>query len=221
MQFVSMTQTAITNLGQTSPYLTKKIIYYLSLLFCFAYTTQVMEAKGREYIVDTKKSEITWEGKKVTGTHNGLVNIQDAKIIKKGKTFSGTIIIDMTSITCLDIKDPDYNRKLVSHLKSVDFFNTEKHRTAVLQIISTKKKKNDYYIVKAKITIKGISRKIDFTAKIQNFHKKKVIVAKGKLKIDRTKFGIRYKSGKFFKSLGDKLIYDDFILTFQVSAVIR
>lgn len=33
------------------------------------------------------------------------------------------------------------------------------------------------------------------------------------LKIDRTKYGIKYGSGSFFDSLGDKAISDEFELT--------
>ena len=33
--------------------------------------------------------------------------------------------------------------------------------------------------------------------------------AKAKIKIDRTKWGIKYNSGNFFKDLGDKVILDE------------
>ena len=35
--------------------------------------------------------------------------------------------------------------------------------------------------------------------------------------IDRTKFGIKYSSGSFFKNLGDKMIYDNFSLTVNIN----
>jgi len=38
------------------------------------------------------------------------------------------------------------------------------------------------------------------------------------LKLDRTKWDIKYNSGKFFKNLGDKLIYDDFEIEVEVVA---
>ena len=38
----------------------------------------------------------------------------------------------------------------------------------------------------------------------------------GTLKFDRTKFGIKYGSGNFFKGLGDKMIYDEVTVEFTV-----
>jgi hypothetical protein len=36
--------------------------------------------------------------------------------------------------------------------------------------------------------------------------------------VNRTLFGIKYGSGSFFQGLGDKVIYDDFTLAFNVVA---
>ena len=51
------------------------------------------------------------------------------------------------------------------------------------------------YQVNANITIKGITQKIMFDAEIEEK------TAKAKLIIDRTEFGIIYKSGNFFEEL--------------------
>ena len=40
--------------------------------------------------------------------------------------------------------------------------------------------------------------------------------AKTKLVIDRTEFGIIYKSGNFFKELADKAIYDEFEMSIEL-----
>ena len=40
---------------------------------------------------------------------------------------------------------------------------------------------------------------------------------KAKIKIDRTKWGIKYKSGNFFKDLGDKAILDE--IEFDISLI--
>jgi hypothetical protein len=44
------------------------------------------------------------------------------------------------------------------------------------------------------------------------------LVAIGETEIDRTKYDIRYGSGKFFEDLGDKMIYDTFTVKFKVGA---
>ena len=42
-------------------------------------------------------------------------------------------------------------------------------------------------------------------------------VANAKIKLDRTKWDVKYNSGNFFKDLGDKLISDD--IEFDISLV--
>ena len=41
--------------------------------------------------------------------------------------------------------------------------------------------------------------------------------ATSSMKIDRTKYGIEYGSGSVFKSLGDKMIYDEFELIIDLN----
>jgi hypothetical protein len=42
--------------------------------------------------------------------------------------------------------------------------------------------------------------------------------AKATVTLDRTKWNVKYGSGKFFENLGDKLIYDDFTVELDVKA---
>jgi hypothetical protein len=46
----------------------------------------------------------------------------------------------------------------------------------------------------------------------------KETLATGNLKIDRTKYGIKYGSSNFFKLAADRIINDEFELTFKVVA---
>ena len=120
----------------------------------------------------------------------------------------------MNSIVCHDIKNLKENGKLVQHLKSKDFFYVKSYKTAKLVVQNFQKKKGNHYVVIGNITIRGITKKIKFPATIQ--FKKNFLHAKGILRIDRTKFDIKYNSGTFFKALGDKLINDEFILKFEI-----
>ena len=197
----------------------RKILF--SFLFMLSFTLQstivsVLGASGKKnsFTIDTKKSKIKWTGQKLTENHKGTIKVKQGKIKKKGNSFEGFILIDMNSIACEDIKNPKDNKKLVGHLKSDDFFHVKKYKISKLEITSTKKVSKDKYIISGKITIRGKTEKVSFPAQIT--FSKKSFKTKGKLTIDRTKFDVRYGSGKFFKSLGDKLIYDDFILDFEV-----
>ncbi len=54
--------------------------------------------------VDVSKSTINWVGKKVTGQHNGTVNLKDGALVFKGtKLAGGTFTVDMTSLTATDL----------------------------------------------------------------------------------------------------------------------
>jgi hypothetical protein len=55
---------------------------------------------------------------------------------------------------------------------------------------------------------------VEFPARV--LVKDGVAEASGKVTLDRTNWDIKYKSGKFFQGLGDKLIYDTFEVDFSV-----
>ena len=156
--------------------------------------------------VDASKSTVNWVGKKVTGKHEGTVNLKDGKLIFKGKKLAGgTFNVDMTSLTATDLTG-EYQGKLNGHLKSEDFFGTEKFPTATLVFKKVVKKTANLYTVTGDLTIKGKTNPITFDlATTQN-------TAATSLKIDRTKYDIKYGSGSFFDNLGDKAISDDFDL---------
>ena len=172
--------------------------------------------KGIEYKVDNSQSKVTWLGKKVTGEHSGAINIADGKLITNGKSIQGgTFNIDMSSITNTDMQG-EYSDKLVGHLKSDDFFSTEKFPKATLVITKLTPKGKDQYDVKGNLTIKGITKPIEFPATITNGGDK--ITAKAKIVVDRTKYDIRYGSGSFFDNLGDKAIDNNFELNVNLVA---
>ena len=62
------------------------------------------------------------------------------------------------------------------------------------------------------LTIKGITKEILIHSYI-DFDKN---TSKGELILDRTMWGIKYGSSSFFDDLGDRAIYDDFILNFDL-----
>ena len=41
-------------------------------------------------------------------------------------------------------------------------------------------------------------------------------MATAQIKVDRTKYNVKYGSGSFFDGLGDKMIYDDFDLDLKL-----
>jgi polyisoprenoid-binding protein YceI len=162
---------------------------------------------AQSYKADTDKTTIKWTGEKVTGKHWGHINLKSGDLtMKDGKITGGTFVIDMNSITCKDIEDDGYNKKLVGHLKSDDFFGVSTYPTAKLVITKATAFKDNKADVRGDLTIKKNTESILFTVTKDGDKYTAKIVA------DRSKFDVRYGSKSFFDNLGDKVIYDDFTL---------
>lgn len=157
--------------------------------------------------VDAAKSTINWTGKKVTGQHEGTVNLKDGALVFKGtKLVGGTFNVDMTSLVATDLKAGQGKEKLEGHLKSEDFFGIEKFATATLVFKKLVIKAPNVYTVTGDLTIKGITKPVIFDLTTT------ANTASSTVKIDRTKYDIKYGSGSFFDNLGDKAISDEFTL---------
>ncbi len=156
--------------------------------------------------IDVSKSSINWLAKKVTGQHNGTVNLKDGALVFKGKKLKGgTFTVDMPSLTATDLTG-EYLVKLNGHLKSDDFFSIAKFATSTLVFKSISEKSKDLYAVTADLTIKGITNPVTFDLSVNGN------TAATTFNVDRTKYDIKYNSKSFFGSIGDKAIYDEFEL---------
>jgi polyisoprenoid-binding protein YceI len=157
--------------------------------------------------IDTQKSTISWIGKKIGGQHEGAIHIKEGTLkIKGANIVTADFTIDMNSITCTDLKDESYNKKLVGHLKSDDFFGVATFPTATFQLVSATKFSNNKASLTGNLTIKGKVEKITF-----DLIKKEDTYA-ATIAVDRSKFDVRYGSTSFFDSLGNKAIDDVFTL---------
>ncbi|MDA3881343.1 MAG: YceI family protein [Prolixibacteraceae bacterium] len=179
----------------------KKIVTLNIIVLFFAFTLN-----AQSFVAKPDKSELIWTGKKIAGKHYGNIDLTEGSfVLDNNKISEGLFVIDITSISNEDLEG-DMNDKLVGHLKSDDFFSVDKHPTAVLKINSSTQLINGKATVKGELTIKGTTHPIEFEGnKIGN-------VFKATVTVDRTKYGIRYGSGKFFENLGDNMIDDNFIL---------
>ncbi len=168
--------------------------------------------ENQKFEIVSTQSNIDWVGKKVTGAHNGTIAVKEGELILNGgKLIGGRFVIDTISIKILDVTDPATNAQFTGHLASDDFFSTEKYPEAILKITSVSGKH-----IEGDLTIKGITHPIAFDATVSV--NGDILVAIGKLVIDRTKYGMKFRSGNFFKDLGDTLIYNDFELNVSLTA---
>ncbi|MBI2070968.1 MAG: YceI family protein [Elusimicrobia bacterium] len=169
-------------------------------------------AAGQTVKLDLSSSVIRWTGRKVTGEHNGTIRLKSGKAtLAKGALAGGQFEIDMMSIANEDIQNPSSNAKLVNHLKSSDFFDVENHPTASFKIkkvtaLPSARPDGSTHEISGDLSIKGIAHPIAFPAAVEIAKGK--VRASGSVSIDRTKWDVRYGSGKFFDNLGDKAIDD-------------
>ena len=170
---------------------------------CFGITYQLAE-----------NSKLKWTGKKVLEKHWGTIDFSEGQVKFEGKNLiGGRFVINMASISSSDMTGSS-KRKLDNHLKSQDFFAVDTHKKATFIITKTEKKKGNSYQVTGKLTIRGKTH--DESCNVVITQEGEKIEGKGKLVFDRTKYDIKYNSGNFFKNLGDKLIYNEVELEFDI-----
>jgi len=157
-------------------------------------------------VVNVDASKLTWKAYKVTGSHEGNINLASGNLDFNGTTLiGGAFVVDMTTINVTDLEG-ESKLKLAGHLHSDDFFGTAKHKTAALEITSVTASGKNAYTATANLTIKNITKNVNFTISVYGSK------ATASLKVDRSEFDVRYGSGSFFDNLGDKTIYDEFDL---------
>ena len=180
-----------------------------------------------KYEVDIDKSTLHWYGYKITGQHDGNVNINNGYVVLNSNSSiisDAYIEMDMNSISVSDIKSEKWNKKLVDHLKDDDFFSVFDYPVSSLKILGQvhsdnlviyeKKDKNSEILYNCLITIKGIENIVRVPIAISESNG--ILFASGTIKLDRTLWDIKYKSQKYFASLGDRVIYDNFTIDFSL-----
>lgn len=171
-------------------------------LFTLAFTAIEKEQKT----IKTESSKVVWKGYKVTGSHEGTIDIKSGSLTFEGDKLSGgTITIDMTTLASTDLEG-EYKGKLEGHLKSDDFFAVTTHSTATLEFTNVEAISKNAYNITGDLTIKGNTNPVNFTLSIYGNK------ATANLKVDRTQYGVKYGSASFFDNLKDKAIYDEFDL---------
>lgn len=181
-----------------------------------AKTTEAMAtttaATGATYKADLTQSRVEWTGTKPTGQHNGTMMLKSGEMmIDGGNITSGKFDIDMNSMQITD-KDTAGSSKLAGHLKSADFFETEKYPGATFEITGVKAgldsamskdlvMKDATHTVMGNLTMKGQTKGITFPAKV--VVSDATATADANFNIDRTQWGLNYGNDA---SLGNKMI---------------
>jgi polyisoprenoid-binding protein YceI len=182
-----------------------------------AATMSVKPVAREKYVIMNKESVVTWKGSMAfagKGEHIGYVSISKGELIMdKNQMTGGSVVLDMTTITD---KVHGSDNSLIDHLKDPDFFDVKKFPIAVFVITNVAAATGGTVDVTGNLTIKGITNAITFPATLDV--KTESVTASGKVTIDRTKWDVRYKSGKFFSDLADEAIADDIEFDMKIVA---
>jgi polyisoprenoid-binding protein YceI len=194
---------------------------------------EVADNSDDPWKVETGDSKIEWIGTKVTGYHTGEVPIKSGELyVKDGNVSGGKFILNVAGITVSGPKSvsAESSAKLLGHLKSGDFFDIEKHPEATFELTDIKpfqgnvtdtadprqeeineyKVGNPTHTVSGNMTIKGITKNIEFPARVTVSGNEAEAIAR--FNIDRKQWGIVYP-GK-----PDDLIRDDIHLGIKIEA---
>lgn len=181
--------------------------------------TSVEPFEDGSYTLSAQESSIAWNAQKRVGAkHNGTVQVQEgAFVVEQGQVVGGTLVADMTTLVDLDLTDEKFNTMLVNHLKSDDFFSVETYPTAtfaISEVVVLEGVEGSTHRVTGSMTIKGIENEISFPAVFAATQTGLQVT--GTATLDRTLWDVRFGSDKFFDNLGDGLIEDEFMLTFDM-----
>ncbi len=163
--------------------------------------------------IDVAASVIRWTGQNLFNYHEGTLKLAaGALVLTQGKLGKGGFTIDMNSIACDDLADSTLNAMLVAHLRTSDFFEVNEHPTASFIMTSANPIPDateglPNHTITGDLTIRGLTRELSFPAVIAAADADHV-TAQAHVQFDRTQFGSRYGSGKFFAFLGKHVVND-------------
>lgn len=185
-------------------------------------TVSEQAAKGASpfSFVVAPESVVEWVGSKPLGKHNGTVNVVSGGVNVENKSITGgEFVLDMNTITVLDLAAGDGKEDLENHLKGTGkedaedhFFNVKKFPTATFVL-----KSFDGTNVVGDLTVKGTKKEVSFPASITVTDSEISIVSQP-FAINRVDFGVNYGSKSIFDNLKDKYINDNIDLVVKVKA---
>lgn len=152
---------------------------------------EVLTANGTDLTVDTDASTLEWTGRKVSGTHHGEIDIKSGTIHVMGDQITaGHVIVEMESLENFDLEG-EWKTKLEDHLKSDDFFHTEKFPEAKIEITNVEGSGVGTITVSANLTIKDITKNITFKAEVNEISESS-LEATADFNIERFNWEITY-----------------------------
>lgn len=164
--------------------------------------TQSTEGKTYSFLGEGEAApKIIAIGTKVTGRHEIRLPVREATATLTEKCISGgKIILDLAKLEVLDLQG-EWKTKLEGHLRSADFFDTEKYPEGVFEVTGCEAGSGDTLYLTGNLTLRGVTKSVRFPAVYKYDPNQPTLEAS--FNINRQEWGISYK-GK-----ADDLIRDE------------
>jgi polyisoprenoid-binding protein YceI len=191
-------------------------------------TTSTSSANGKVFKIDAPHSELKWQAFKTTGSHEGIIPILEGTVNVDGNTITGgKVVLDMNNLQVTDLEGED-KQSLEDHLKGNkpgkedDFFNTSKYPTATYVIKGSTPITGDAdatHMVQGELTMRDITKPVNIKVKLDTGAGNAIKISTDPFTIDRTEWGIKFRSKKFFDDLKDDFVYDEIKIQLTVGAI--
>lgn len=171
-------------------------------------TLAARPAATQLYHAQPAASRLTWTGHAEVGSYapTGTVQLRAATFrCAAGRLRAARAIVDLGTLR-------HDNAQLQEHLRGEDFFDVARFPTAEFRLQAATATE-----ARGQLTIRGVTRPVTFPYTLSRTADGQLRL-RGTLSLDRTRFGIRYNSRRFFADLGDQAIRNDFQLAFDVVA---
>jgi polyisoprenoid-binding protein YceI len=168
-----------------------------------------------DFRIVSRASVLQWRGERISGEgHQGTVDVASGNIrVRDQRIEGGQIWLDMTSMKETgEEREEETSSVVMGYLHSQRFFDTEKFPKALLTITG-----ESQGMLLADLKIKDNTRAVMIP-----FHKSingDTLRAGGSFAIDRTKWGLTYRSAGQTKDLGSLVIKDSIFFRTKVIAI--
>lgn len=162
-------------------------------------------------------SRVVWfgENKIQAKSHTGTLNFNPGTALtfatnpESGNVFvtSGEFSIDMTTLA--GENEPE---ALIDHLKSADFFDVATYPEARFVVTSYSES-----AVRGMLTMKDVTQEVEISYAVEETSAGYQFL--GEVALDRTIWGVTTLSGNFFDNVGDNIIEDTIIISFNIQTI--
>ena len=163
---------------------------------------------------------VNWLGSDATKSqHNGTIKVKSGDfMVKEGQILSGKVILDMTSLTDLDLKDAGKKERLEAHLKAPDFFGVNQYPTAEFTINEVLPSKMPEFnaVVTGSLKMKDKTGNVNIPVKM-SIENNEINVQSAAFILNRTQWGVNYGSS-LVEKIKDRMIDDNITLNISLKA---